>query len=428
MNKKLIPFILLLSAGTLFASDAHTHEHANCTHDHAAENHNHTEEVERHEHDHDEAQEKEHADAPVPITISQRARESIAMRTEKISSVPATNLRSYYGQIIVPASAQKTAAIPAAGRIRFFVKVGETVRAGEPLFSLSSPTLIEMRSDVLDAEAALERARSELKTLQARLAKLEEIEIKNSELESSIRFKEAEIKTLATAAQRSINLWNQATLGAEFKNNKLIVPARYDGNIQSIDMNEGAWGEQGAPALTYIASGELEFKASIYGNDSLSGASARLVLTLGGKTNYFAGTLRVATQIAEDSQTRTIYFLPEKLPPEAFAGQVARLEIFTPEELQKDFLLVPNSAVIKVGIDNIVFVCDAENPNKFIAIKVKTLPSRRGMTPVHGVPANATIVTKGGYELKYVLPSTAGTQKKAAGHFHADGKFHEGEH
>ena len=46
-----------------------------------------------------------------------------------------------------------------------------------------------------------------------------------------------------------------------------------------------------------------------------------------------------------------------------------------------------------------------------------------------GHAVGETVVSEGGYELKYVLPADGnGPAKKAAGHFHADGKFHEGEH
>ena len=64
----------------------------------------------------------------------------------------------------------------------------------------------------------------------------------------------------------------------------------------------------------------------------------------------------------------------------------------------------------------------------FVMKKVETLPSRQGKTPVKGLMPGQTIVTKGGYELKYILPTGEAGSKKAAGHFHADGQFHEGEH
>jgi uncharacterized protein YsxB (DUF464 family) len=39
--------------------------------------------------------------------------------------------------------------------------------------------------------------------------------------------------------------------------------------------------------------------------------------------------------------------------------------------------------------------------------------------------AEINVVVKGGYELKYLIPGDG--QQKKAGHFHADGVFHEGD-
>ena len=90
------------------------------------------------------------------------------------------------------------------------------------------------------------------------------------------------------------------------------------------------------------------------------------------------------------------------------------------------FIPVPNSAVVKVGVNDVVFI-KAGN-DTFVMKKVETLPSRQGKTPVKGLMPGQTIVTKGGYELKYILPTGEAGSKKAAGHFHADYQFHEGEH
>ena len=62
---------------------------------------------------------------------------------------------------------------------------------------------------------------------------------------------------------------------------------------------------------------------------------------------------------------------------------------------------------------------------KFAMVKVHAGTSRRGMTPVSGLTPGQKIVVKGGYELKYIIPGDG--DKKKAGHFHADGVFHEGE-
>ena len=78
---------------------------------------------------------------------------------------------------------------------------------------------------------------------------------------------------------------------------------------------------------------------------------------------------------------------------------------------------------MRVGLDDVVFAEVGEG--RYAMLKVHAGTSRRGMTPVKGLMPGQRIVVKGGYELKYILPGEG--QKKAAGHFHADGKFHEGE-
>lgn len=459
MSKKF--FITLALAGTLavFANAAeHAHD-ANCAHgahethahgdhdeaEHAPHEHDHAEHEGEHEadhahehdhdahageacdgHDHDAHDDAE--DAGTRVEISPRARQSVAMRFETVSDASVSAARSYYGQMRVPADAVKTAAMPAAGRVRFFVTPGQNVEPGTPLYSLSSPELIAMRSDLAQAEADLSRARSNLAALEARLERLAKIGTKNGALESEAAFLRAEIPVLAAAAERSRGLWLAATDGAELRDGRLIVSSPFAGRIQSLDLSEGAWGERGAGALTLVSSRALEFKGSAFGADAFAGTQARLAVSVGGETLRLAGTLRVSAQIDEATQARTIYFVPENLPEGVFPGQVARLEVFRRDEADEGFVPVPSSAVIKVGVDDVVFVRDPHDENAFFARKVKTRPARRGVTPVKGVRAGETVVVKGGYELKYVLPADGNAAKKTAGHFHADGKFHEGEH
>lgn len=402
--------------------EAHAHVHGeNCSGDHAHEAHDHD------GHDH-EADDHDHAETVV--TISERARQSLALTTEKVSAAPVMSGKSYYGQMMLPPAAVETSALSANGRVRFFVRVGQTVFAGTPLYAVDSPDLVEMSANVKDAEAALSRSRAELDSLKTRLSRLTEIGIKNSELENDTRFKEAEIASLEVAAERSRALLKQAVANASYADGTLTVSANDEGIIQSLGLSEGAWGERGQSALTLIKYAPLEFKGAAYGNDDFTNASAELAVRIGEKTERFTGTLRAAAQIDEDTQARAVYFTPENLPgKKIYPGQVARLDVFKRDAVAGNFVLVPNSAVIKVGVDDVVFVCDPENPCKFTARKVKTLPSRRGMTPVSDIHAGETVVSKGGYELKYILPADGNAPKrKTAGHFHADGKFHEGEH
>lgn len=429
-------YLSLALAGTLAAfANAARHEHdAACAHDHETHAHETGHDHDAHEthagHEDEKCGEQAHArahaehahsydeDAGTRIEISPRARQSVAMCFEKISEVPVSAMRSYYGQMRVPADAVKTAALTP----------GQSVEIGTPLYSLDSPDLIAMRNDLAQAEADLARAQSNLAALETRLARLAEIGTKNGSLESEAAFLRAEIPVLSAAAERSRGLWRSATDNAELRDGKLIVSSPFAGKIQSLDLSEGAWGERGAGVLTLVAPRSLEFKGSAFGADAFAGTLARLAVAVEGETRRFAGTLRVSEQIDEATQSRTIYFVPENLPKSVYSGQVARLEVFRRDEADEGFVSVPSSAVIKVGVDDVVFVRDPHDENAFFARKVKTRPARRGTTPVKGVRAGEIVVVKGGYELKYVLPAGGNAPKKTAGHFHADGKFHEGEH
>jgi hypothetical protein len=164
----------------------------------------------------------------------------------------------------------------------------------------------------------------------------------------------------------------------------------------------------------------------LIGMDSVHYSKAMLSLTLGNKTEFLNGTLRISPLVDTTTLSRTVYFTPDQLPQGAYDGQVATLELFSSEETEGGYLTIPDSAVVKVGIDQVVFL--KVGKNEFVMKKVQTLPSRFGRTPVKGLTPGEMIVTKGGYELKYILPEEKAGTKKTAGHFHADGQFHEGSH
>ncbi|MFR4417169.1 MAG: hypothetical protein ACLT8E_07225 [Akkermansia sp.] len=80
------------------------------------------------------------------------------------------------------------------------------------------------------------------------------------------------------------------------KNNLLYIYAAADGSVQSVNMTQGAWGEQGAPALVMTNKGDLEFTTTIYGTDPVHYAKARLALTSGKNTELLNGPA-VADQV-----------------------------------------------------------------------------------------------------------------------------------
>jgi hypothetical protein len=74
-----------------------------------------------------------------------------------------------------------------------------------------------------------------------------------------------------------------------------------------------------------------------------------------------------------------------------------------------------------------VFGRDAKAGDRFLRTEVARGASDGEWVEVKGLKAGAAVVLDGAYELKLASPASGGRQK-AAGHFHADGQFHEGEH
>ena len=409
------------------------HEHPDgsvCTGDHEPDGHRHAEgEACTEDQALDEHAEKSSGamEDMIPLHVDEKARHSLDMRFEKVTETPHSAEKTLHGQMVIPPHAVTTYALPAAGRVNFNVKSAQQVRKGELLYTLASPDIVEMEGNAAQARAALDRAAAELKTLQQRRSQLEKIGTQNSELNTSIQFKEAEIHSLDAALAASSNKLKLATDSGALKNNILHVYAAADGSVQSVNMTQGAWGEQGAPALIMTNKGELEFASTIYGADPVDYAKAQLALTSGKNTELLNGVLRVADQVDPATQARSLYFVPDRLPEGTHAGQLARLDLYSHDAATDGFISVPTSAVVKVGVNDVVFIKGGDDT--FVMKKVQTLPARQGKTPVKGLTPGQTIVTKGGYELKYILPTEgSGSDKKAAGHFHADGQFHEGEH
>lgn len=408
----------------------HTHPDGTvCTGDHDHEGHQHAEGkacTDDHDHDKPSAGGAGAMEDMIPLHVDEKARHSLDMRFEKVTAVPHGAERTLHGQMVIPPHAVNTYALPAAGRVTFHVKSAQQVRKGQLLYTLASPDIVEMEGAAAQAKAELNRCIADLAALKERRQTLEKIGTKNSELNTTIRFKETEEESLKAALNASENKLKLATASGELKDNLLYVYAAADGSVQSVDMTQGAWGEQGAPALVMTNKGDLEFATTIYGTDPVHYAKAQLALTRGKNTELLDGSLRVADQVDPATQSRALYFTPDRLPEGTHAGQLARLDLYSRDSATDGFIPVPNSAVVKVGVNDVVFIKTGEDA--FVMKKVQTLPARQGKTPVKGLIPGQTIVTKGGYELKYILPAEGSGSKKAAGHFHADGQFHEGEH
>lgn len=105
-------------------------------------------------------------------------------------------------------------------------------------------------------------------------------------------------------------------------------------------------------------------------------------------------------------------------------GERLRVECVT-DESETPVVAVPAACVVRVGLEPTVFVRDEHAGDRFAAVKVTLGRTNGGWTEIVGLPDDddLEIVKEGAYELKIALSAQKGAP--AAGHFHADGTFHE---
>lgn len=395
----------------------HEHAHEGCDHDHAA-----------HEHSVHDATHSAHAHASesVLLRVDARSRHILNMQVETIPDTGLALTHSLYGYLVSPGHAQETYSLPCAGRINLRVKTAQQVKKGDVLYTLVSPVFADQLAEKHKLESNKKRCMGELELLRARVQRLHAAGARNGELEEQLGFKIEESRQLESDIEIATNRLFALSMGMGYEMEEglpvIVVRAHEDGVVHNVGVTQNSWGEQGAPVITMSAPAAMEVVGTLYASDLPKIAEVRATLPLGRESVALTGTWRLADQVDATTQTRALFFTPTNLPAEARAGQLCRMDIYD-MPAEEGVVSIPDSALVKVGTDDVVFVEVGEG--EYAMVKVHAGESRRGMTPVAGLHPGQKIVVKGGYELKYSLPTEKETKK--AGHFHADGKFHEGE-
>ena len=382
----------------------HEHEHCDCEHEHEHGDHEHC------DHDHDS----------VVVKVDGHSRHILAIRTEAVPAAGQRLVYSVFGTLTVPQHALRTYALPSAGRVTLHVKSAQAVHKGDLLYTLASPQVADAVAERDRADAAAERCSAEIAAMEQRVKRLNDVGTRNSDLEEQLLFKQAELRQLKqdsdSACARLAMLCQGAELAQEDGMGVLNVRAAADGTVRNVGFTQGGWGEQGASVISMADTAALEVAAPLHAASVPEIGSVRSPLS-------DDGTWRLDEQVDPATQTRTLYFTPAHLPEGARAGQLCRLDIYNGALDDDDIVTIPDSAIVKVGADDLVFVEVAEG--SYAAVKVHAGESRYGMTPVEGLVPGQKMVVKGGHELRNLLPAEGAAKK--AGHFHADGHFHEGE-
>lgn len=375
MKKTISAFFAVVTAFT-FAGDRHDHGHAGCggKHHHVRDSH------ENPVHAHSER---------LAVEIGESAAENAGIETVHPQKRPTGSEYSFKGRFELVPEARETIASPVAGRMELKTESLARVDKGETLFTVTSPDIVSREK--------------EIEILEKRLSVYREIKTPNAELENSLSLKKAELNALL--------------MGHTPKNGTIEIKAPKSGLVEEILELNGTWLETGKSVLKLTDTSNIRFKGLVPADDA-AGLKESMTADVGGAN----GSVRLG--IGSDDGLVPVYVVFGKAP-NAVVGARDTATVITGGGGDTE-TAVPDAAVVEIDLVKHVFVRDCRNKNRFIAVRVTTGGKSGGWTSVTGLPdGHIDVVSKGAYQLKLAVSSSG---KSAAGHFHADGTFHEGDH
>lgn len=208
------------------------------------------------------------------------------------------------------------------------------------------------------------------------------------------------------------------------------VRAAEPGVVESLALTSGAWAAETSLVLTTVQPERVRFRARGLQSDLgrlRDGLAGTIVPPRGGTIPYsetMSGEIRLGIGADADERTVEILMTPAAAAAWARPGVAAHLEIVTAGAGEPE-LAIPASATIRDGLRTIFFRRDPGNPDRVIRVEADLGPSDGAWVVVRsGVKEGDEVVLDGVYQLMLAASPAA----PRAGHFHADGTFHEGEH
>ena len=377
--------------------DDHSHHHGDHDdHDHHHEGHEHHHDEQGHHHDHGH-EEADHAQQGHlrSLEVSDAAAELVGLQTTKITARRIVSTKEILVRAVPDGRAARILSVPLTGVVTFAVTAPSHVKKGDELLQVASP----------DAAAQF----GEIVALRARLEQLERNGAKNAALVAELATKEA-----AYAATTN-GLVARAPREGRFA---LLSPV--NGRVTELQLSGGMLADRGTSALRMTADSSPRFFGLIPVSESAVLEEGQVA-----RVGEWEGTIRL-------DWTRTdglvgVWFDLASDPVRAIRlGTTATLSIVT-DACEQPVAAISEDWIFRDGLTPSVFVRDPEDADRFLVKAVETGLSANGWLEVKNLDVGTEVVSRGVYELKLALASQSGNSKRAAGHFHADGRFHEGE-
>lgn len=356
-----------------------------------------------------------------------------------------------------------------AGHVQLAATQFQKVQPGDLLFALDSPDwrrvqheAVEAEGEIKIAEAALrvaearaQEARSSAAIANQRMENLASVSVRKAELESeaaalngSLLRLQAEIAAAAAGLEEAREHYRSRlnTLSSITSRSveELLVPgddsapawrairalevrAKEAGVVELVAVNEGAWLEPNALAMTILDPAALRFVGKALQSDLLymrDGMACQIVPPqgpTGTPEKTMQGTMQIGLTAHDEDRTIPLFIQPDTLAPWVRAGVTAYLEI--PKENAPMELAIPSASLVQEGLDTFFFRRDPRDPDRVLSVKADLGPSDGRWVAVRsGVKEGDEVVLDGAYALKLA----GGSSKAPEGyHYHADGTLHK---
>lgn len=381
MTRTIATLALAIATSTVFA-EGHKHSEPH-THDEAKEKH------EAHNHgEHEKPQEHEghnHGDG-VEVKVPQSAQKLMGLKTAVAQKRSVAATMSLPGRFELSPTARYAMSSTISGKCTLSVKPLQKVRKGDLVFSVWSGELIAREQEIA--------------VLAKRVAAYSAAGASNAELASQLTLKRSELEALLA--------------GRKAANGTVDFVATEDGVVEAMSVADGAQVSAGDQIVTIVRPDQMRLK--VFASPS---ECAKIEDGTPATCNGVAGL--ITHGYSTDASDTPLYVEFAAGSAKARCGERAVAEVVV-ESTSADEIAVPSEAIVLNGLTPIVFVKDDHEPDAFIATEIEPLVSGGKWTAVKGIHEGDHVVTAGAYELKLAMPSEGG---KKAGHFHADGTFHE---
>lgn len=410
-------------------------------------------EAEAHANVHDEA-EASAEQPPGAVAVPPVVRRNLGITFATAEYRPVAHTLSVPGRFVLRADAQHHYPLPASGRVTIHVAAHQVIEPGQLLLEVDAPDWRALQLELASTRA--ERASAEAELARAKASQLAARGLTDEEELSKLpdvygaAIHAAELTAEAADTRHGRLLAKAATLtaipvaelaakidGVPAWERLEHIPVRAVGGgvVREVDAASGTWVDAGTEVVHVVRPQGVHFHGRALQADLFDrlrdGQTARIAPPEGRGEGRRAEPVagRIHLGVSGDADSRTVDLIVEfegDLDQHWIRPQVAAIaEVVIDGDPALEELAIPLRAVVTDGLERVFFRRDPGDPDRVLRTVADLGPTDGRWVVVNsGLAEGHQVVVDGAYQLKL---ATTGRDLKA-GHFHADGTWHEEDH